>query len=234
MNPNYHLYLAYSQNQYDEQNETYFPISQEELNEIKDNKLVGDSLIFDMNRHTIYAKGKEFGGLNAVFQKVSTGEYDDNKTNILLENTYFVTSVNQDQYGQISYTYSTAYVPIQFGNGVMINDRPGTYVTSAFMNALGEITYTYAMVHHTTYKGTLSASIYDVRNNATSEIIVDDPKRIVLGDNIAIIEETSRSINVYDTTTGDMFLENINKNEIPDNIYSNKYNDIIFVDMCLI
>ena len=230
MNPNYHLYLAYSQNQYDEQNETYFPISQEELDEIKDNKLVGDSLIFDMNRHTIYAKGKEFGGLNAVFQKVSTGEYDDNKTNILLENTYFVTSVNQDQYGQISYTYSTAYVPIQFGNGVMINDRPGTYVTSAFMNALGEITYTYAMVHHTTYQGTLSASIYDVRNNATSEIIVDDPKRIVLGDDIAIIEETSGSINVYDTTTGDMFLENINNNEIPDNIYSNKYNDIIFID----
>lgn len=230
MNPNYHLYLAYSQNQYDEQNETYFPISQEELDEIKDNKLVGDSLIFDMNRHTIYAKGKEFGGLNAVFQKVSAGEYDDNKTNILLENTYFVTSVNQDQYGQISYTYSTAYVPIQFGNGVMVNDRPGTYVTSAFMNALGEITYTYAMVHHTTYQGTLSASIYDVRNNVTSEIIVDDPKRIVLGDDIAIIEEASGSINVYDTTSGDMFLTNINGNDIPDNIYSNKYNDIIFID----
>ena len=231
MDPNYHLYLAYSENQYDPINDSYYPISPELLEAIKNDQRVSNSLVFDMNRQTIYAKGKEFGGLNAVFEKVNEGKYDmANPANLIMTEAYFITAVSQDQYGRISYSYSSAYFPFDFSEGILDNEHGGAYVTGLQITENGVITHRYADVNHTTKRGKLSASIYNVNNHTINTIVVDDPKNIVLGSDMAVIEEAEGITNVYDVTTSELLWDNLYYDEPHKNMTVNYYGDIIAWD----
>ena len=206
MTINKHLYLAYSQNERDDTNDSYFPIDSELLSAINEDPRVSDSLIFDLNRKTIYAKGNEFGGLNPVFPKMAIGKFEGvvTQTNLLTDPAYFITGVYQDQYGRVSYSYSSAYTRLKLDAGILLDEGPGTYVTGLAVNENGELTYTYSDVHHDTTFGQLAASIYCVNDNTVEEIITYDPKKIMLGHNIGAVVESNFDVNLYDLSTGDL------------------------------
>lgn len=165
MDPNKHLYIAYSANAYDSVNCSYYPMSQELLDAIKQDKRVSDSLIFDMNRQTIYAQGKEFGGLNAVFPITKTGTAQSNNyaSNVITNNTYFISGITQDQYGRISYTYSFAYLNLEVWHGAEISFSP-TYITSLYVNQEGKLTYRYANVMHLNMPSLFTHQLISGRN----------------------------------------------------------------------
>ena len=153
-----HLYLTYSDNVYNENNDSFYAIDSALLQALSNDERVSNSLIFDTNRKTIYAKGMEFGGLNPVFIKVETGEGTPG-TNMLSKTAYFVTSVSQDKFGQISYTYSYAYISLNLGQGTKRNDLGGAYITNFYINDNGVLSYNYAEVNHTTSRKLISKGI---------------------------------------------------------------------------
>lgn len=91
-----HLFLTYSDNEYNSANDSYYMMDSELLEAIPYDGRISNSLIFDTNRRTIYAKGMEFGGINPVFIKVEKGT-GQTGTNIASKTAYYVTSVTQDK-----------------------------------------------------------------------------------------------------------------------------------------
>jgi hypothetical protein len=157
------LFITYREGSYNPITRTYDPIDPIILQDPR----VANAIIFDTNRRTIYAQGYEFGN-GVTFSYMDSGT-QTRGYNVLLENTYHINGIVQDVDGSISYSYSWSYMKTKLDQGT-VDNLAGAYITSAYINKNGELTYNFAGVHHTTRYVTVAATIYNLRNNVTSEI----------------------------------------------------------------
>ena len=137
-----HVFITYNDGVYNENTKTYDQIDPRILAYTK------DSLLFDTKRHTIYAQGIEFG-YSYTFPYVNSG-VGITGTDISKGVAYYITGIEQNIDGSISYSYSYSYITFGLSDGVLDNNTGGSYITGMSMSEDGKISYKYANVNHTT------------------------------------------------------------------------------------
>ena len=145
-----HVFITYNDGVYNENTKTYDQIDPRILAYTK------DSLLFDTKRHTIYAQGIEFG-YSYTFQYVNSG-VGIVGTDISKGASYYITGIEQNIDGSISYSYSYSYITFGLSDGILDNNSGGSYIIGIAMSDDGKISYKYANVNHTTTPTELSGN----------------------------------------------------------------------------
>lgn len=138
-----HVFITYNDGVYNETTRTYDPINSSFL------ELTKDSLLFDTKRHTIFAQGIEFG-YSYTFPFVNSG-IGTVGNNLSSNVAYYITGIQQNIDGSISYTYSYSYfcTNLSVDSGAqnetekITNESSYRFITNISQGVDGKISYTY-------------------------------------------------------------------------------------------
>ena len=143
-----HVFMTYTDGVYNEATRTYDPVDPIILSYTK------DSLLFDTKRRTIYAQGIEFGN-SYVLPYVNSGIISGAGVDASHSVTYYITGIEQNPDGSISYSYSYSYInPLNIAEGILDNSNGGAYITGMSVDENGIMSYKYAQIFHSTEPGT--------------------------------------------------------------------------------